>query len=246
MIGFFRKIRKQLFTENKVRSYLLYALGEIILVVIGIMIALQINNWNEDRIDRRKENYYLNSVKTSIALSQEELDRVIRDAERISSSAQTLFQLLASGRSDELMDYHLDSLVFSAGDYSLISLNDGGIREILNTGSLDLIRDENIRIILASWDERLHKLRKFENESELLSRDYINFIRDFYDFRIYELDSLASAVIPEKRQVFLSDPRLANFLDRIKWVHRDMHHKYSLEKKELGYLDSLIDASMNR
>jgi hypothetical protein len=47
MIKFFRKIRQQLLTENKVGKYFLYAIGEIVLVVIGILIALQINNWNE-------------------------------------------------------------------------------------------------------------------------------------------------------------------------------------------------------
>jgi hypothetical protein len=47
MIKFFRKIRRQLFSENKFSKYLLYAIGEILLVVIGILIALSINNWNE-------------------------------------------------------------------------------------------------------------------------------------------------------------------------------------------------------
>ena len=49
MIKFFRKVRQQLLTENKFSKYLLYALGEIVLVVVGILIALQINNWNTDR-----------------------------------------------------------------------------------------------------------------------------------------------------------------------------------------------------
>ncbi|WP_162919882.1 DUF6090 family protein [Hanstruepera ponticola] len=49
MIKFFRKIRERLLTENKFDKYLLYAIGEIILVVFGFLIALQINNWNEER-----------------------------------------------------------------------------------------------------------------------------------------------------------------------------------------------------
>ena len=49
MLRFFRNIRKELAAENKVTAYLRYAIGEIILVVIGILIALQINNWNERR-----------------------------------------------------------------------------------------------------------------------------------------------------------------------------------------------------
>ncbi len=55
MIKFFRHIRKQLLTENKFSKYLLYAIGEIVLVVIGILIALSINNWNKRKVNREKD-----------------------------------------------------------------------------------------------------------------------------------------------------------------------------------------------
>ena len=59
MIKFFRKIRQKLLEQNRVSKYLIYAFGEIILVVIGILIALQINNWNENRKQEAKtQNYY--------------------------------------------------------------------------------------------------------------------------------------------------------------------------------------------
>lgn len=60
MIKFFRKIRQSLLSENRFSKYLLYALGEIILVVIGILIALQINNWNGTRQTKKVENEILN------------------------------------------------------------------------------------------------------------------------------------------------------------------------------------------
>jgi hypothetical protein len=50
MIKFFRKIRQGLISESKFSKYLLYAIGEIVLVVIGIFIALQLNLWSENRI----------------------------------------------------------------------------------------------------------------------------------------------------------------------------------------------------
>ena len=66
MIKFFRKIRKKLLTENKFSKYLFYAFGEIVLVVIGILIALQINNWNVDRIRNEKEVFNLIELKRSL------------------------------------------------------------------------------------------------------------------------------------------------------------------------------------
>ena len=59
MIKFFRHIRKSLLMENKTSKYFKYAIGEIVLVVIGILIALSINNWNEQRKDRKLENELL-------------------------------------------------------------------------------------------------------------------------------------------------------------------------------------------
>ncbi|WP_166966814.1 DUF6090 family protein [Yeosuana marina] len=66
MIKFFRKIRQNLLSEGKTRSYLKYAIGEIVLVVIGILIALQINNWNEERKIKQKETIVLKELLTSI------------------------------------------------------------------------------------------------------------------------------------------------------------------------------------
>ena len=63
MIRIFRNIRKKLASENKVLSYSRYVIGEIFLVVIGILIALQINNWNENRKDRLVEINYLKNLK---------------------------------------------------------------------------------------------------------------------------------------------------------------------------------------
>ena len=62
MIKFFRKIRQKLVTENKFSKYLLYAIGEIVLVVIGILIALQVNNLNEVEKVKDKEVIYLNAL----------------------------------------------------------------------------------------------------------------------------------------------------------------------------------------
>ena len=67
MINFFRHIRKKLLTQNKVSKYLLYAIGEILLVVVGILIALQVNNWNEDRLSRQFEIRMLTEVKKAFS-----------------------------------------------------------------------------------------------------------------------------------------------------------------------------------
>ena len=67
MIKFFRNIRYDLMEKNKTGKYLKYAIGEIVLVVFGILIALSINNWNEDRKNKIKESVYLEGIKNDLA-----------------------------------------------------------------------------------------------------------------------------------------------------------------------------------
>ena len=66
MIKFFRKIRQKLLSENKLSKYLIYAIGEIILVVIGILIALSINNWNSERQNDIRRTFYLEGIRNDL------------------------------------------------------------------------------------------------------------------------------------------------------------------------------------
>ena len=241
MIKFFRRIRYNLMEQNKTGKYLKYALGEILLVMLGILLALQVNNWNQERKNLEKEKYFLRSIKSSIELSQTEFDRVIEGAEHISSSADTLFILLAQNNMEQLKGIVLDSLLRGSSDYSLISLNDGGIQEILNTGSLDLIKDDRIRLHLASWDDRLHKIRKFEAETEKLARDYQDYLMHYTDVKRVMSRTSDGFIIPSKKMQLLADPILTNYLAKIASIHESMHEMYIEEKAVMDSLNLLID-----
>lgn len=81
MIKFFRRIRFNLMEQNKTGKYLKYAIGEIILVVIGILIALQVNNWNESRKERRLEIQLLKDLRAELEFTDKELGIVARNNE---------------------------------------------------------------------------------------------------------------------------------------------------------------------
>ena len=76
MIYFFRRIRQQLLGEGKTGRYLKYALGEILLVMIGILLALQVNNWNEERKQEQVELSVLKELKNDLKFSKIELDSI--------------------------------------------------------------------------------------------------------------------------------------------------------------------------
>jgi len=78
MIKFFRSFRKQSIERGKLRQYLLYALGETIIVVIGILIALSINNWNNNRIQRQTEQGVYEKLLRQIEEDREQLSATLR------------------------------------------------------------------------------------------------------------------------------------------------------------------------
>ena len=78
MLTLFRRIRRTLVSENRFSKYLVYAVGEIVLVVIGILIALQINNWNNESNDRKKEAIILKQIHSDFKSNKKQLDSIVR------------------------------------------------------------------------------------------------------------------------------------------------------------------------
>jgi len=90
MIKFFRKIRQNLLMENKTGKYLKYAIGEIILVVIGILIALQINNWNENRKIQKLETEIYKELKSDLLQTKNDIQKTITKHKKTLKSNQQL------------------------------------------------------------------------------------------------------------------------------------------------------------
>ena len=118
MIKFFRKIRQKLLSENKFNKYLIYAIGEIILVVIGILIALQINNWNEKNKNLTTSNETLQILQTELKETKSMLEEVLES----SKNTQLISKMYIRG------NYNIDSL----------KNNPSLIYRIINTGFKDI------------------------------------------------------------------------------------------------------------
>lgn len=143
MIKFFRHIRQRLLSENKFSRYLIYAIGEIVLVVIGILIALQINNWNEERKARKLESNFLELLIQDMVSDAENLSILIEgsDAAVLSKNKVLDYQEGKITGHDSLSSHFLQAVFH--GIESFVP-NKGAIEEIKNAGGLALIRDENV------------------------------------------------------------------------------------------------------
>lgn len=151
MFRFFRTIRQRLLTENKFSKYLLYALGEIILVVIGILIALRINNWNEDRKLFQEEKATIASLKLEFEKNKVNLEGDMAAIQNVINSCNRLLE--HTGPDYEYGSLQaVDSLVsmtsrMSVWDPSLYTLGN-----IKNSGKLSNLSNEELKVLLIEWE----------------------------------------------------------------------------------------------
>ncbi|SFR34816.1 hypothetical protein SAMN04490243_0891 [Robiginitalea myxolifaciens] len=150
MLRFFRRIRQNLLQENKFSKYLLYALGEILLVVIGILIALQINNWNEERKARDDEKATIRSLKLEFEKNLTDLGASIENVRDIKAAGELLLQHTGPGYTDG--DINADSLIsftqrMVVWDPSLYTLS-----SIKNSGQLATLSNEELKLKLIEWE----------------------------------------------------------------------------------------------
>lgn len=161
MISFFRKIRQQLLTENKVGKYILYAIGEIILVVIGILIALQINNNNDLRKNREKEIHYLQNIKKDLKLNMLELDRYIEIRTGCIESANRIIEHFEGKPIMNFSSFNADGMKIYT--WQKFYQNNNTFQELLNSGNLSQISNDSIKNILLNI-ESLYKKMKSEED----------------------------------------------------------------------------------
>ena len=185
MITFFRKIRQRLLSENRFTKYLLYAFGEIVLVVIGILIALQINNWNENRKNVILERDYLHAISADLTNLTSTIQSIYID--RFDDKIENL--KLAKTYSEA--PYPItDTLNFlttvSRGAISFSGFylsDDGAYQELISTGNLRLIQNDSLRkqlsefytdlkvqgemskMYTSNFGQTLNSIRPFDNDN---------------------------------------------------------------------------------
>ncbi len=161
MIKFFRKIRQKMIKENKFSKYLIYAIGEIALVVIGILIALQINNNNDIRKERQKELRYLENIKSDLVVNIDEMNSYIKTRIDQIEAAKRILEYFEGKPLTDLEAFNADGL--SLYSWQRFYQNNNTFNELVNSGNLALLTNEGIKKRLLDI-ELLNKKYKAEED----------------------------------------------------------------------------------
>jgi hypothetical protein len=159
MIKFFRQIRQQLLSKNppdpsiragKFSKYLLYAIGEIILVVIGILIALKINSWNQQRIEDKLETELLLGLMEEFQYNLVELDASLKVNQKVTQACLELTQIIRSDSITQASE-RVDNLLITIGSFNSFDARTGVSGEIVDSGKLNILKSDALRVQLVNW-----------------------------------------------------------------------------------------------
>jgi len=150
MLKLLRKIRQKLFQQNKAGSYLKYAIGEIFLVVIGILIALQVNNWNEQRKDKIKSYSYLVSLSEDIDLILADVDNSLVGAERKLKNSIIVQEALEAKQLPISKQENFDLYLKEYHQFYITIQDARTYTEMMSVGEINLIENQWIRNAFSS------------------------------------------------------------------------------------------------
>ncbi|WP_242156338.1 DUF6090 family protein [Aestuariivivens sediminis] len=252
MIKIFRNIRRQLLSEGRTGKYLKYAIGEIVLVVIGILIALQINNWNEHRKEREKEIKLLIELRSDLIETKNDLLTDIEKSQQILSTTNELYKSLVEDEISENTPFKLStSYILEAAElFPKLSANSA-----IQSEGITIISNVELRKKITNFYQ-LHLKRVASAEAyskELTSKELKTYLNTFSDFgstckdckdlfELYRDDQGVQQNLYLIRQV---DDKLVHILKEKFVVSRTLHRRYLELSRFIDDIIELIDQETN-
>ncbi|WP_411895908.1 DUF6090 family protein [Winogradskyella sp. A2] len=173
MIKFFRQIRFKLMEKGKTGKYFKYAIGEIILVVIGILIALQINNANEDRKSRRQEIKYLKNLQIDIQAELKNNDTIITFR---ANKAKVAARLIDFKKLETAKDiFELEGAIQTVFWWTTFIPTNNTYKELLSSGNLNYLKNDSIKNYLLELDK---KYVEIDNAEHHMRSEYDKYLYD--------------------------------------------------------------------
>lgn len=232
----FRKIRHELILENKKTEYLKYAIGEILLVVIGILIALQISNWNQSIKDKNSLNEYLIKIKSHTSEDIDQLEELAKGRKQIADLCKKVRNSILNKTENE------NIFLFMASGYAFADYyfkpNSGGYESLKSSDYYGKINNTDLDSLLA----RYHGLVEVIAENERSYNQYVvhqeNYLDTQFDRSLIlasafmSADSLATKATPQSEydQVFMeytAKPGYRNVISLAAWQFDTMISQYN-------------------
>ena len=176
MLNFLRRIRRKLIDEGSLKRYLIYAIGEILLVMIGILLALQVNNWNEKNKSQKEEQVILKSLQTEFQDNIKNLEQVLESHNRTTSNIEKVLTRINDGN-ESVLNPEVRIELRNAVLGKTYDPQFGVLNSLLNSEKINLIESDLLRIQIAKIPGLLDD---YSEDEELV-------VKSIFDFYLPEL-----------------------------------------------------------
>ena len=225
-------------------KYFKYAIGEIILVMIGILLALQVNNWNNNRIAQNEEKEVIAKLHTDFKENKKLLKEFLIDINSQMNAHVTLMNLVGASK-EELYKHNLDSIFYISFGATEMAFADNTIKNIMQSGKLNILKNEDITDLLYKWNTlseiRKTRIKKLDNWS---NNKLIPYLLDKISFKQMDMTNNypwagPSKVKPDYYPLF-QKIEFENYLDNNIWYYQQV--KERCEETDL-LIDEIIKAT---
>ena len=227
MIKFFRKIRQKLLSENKFSKYLIYAIGEIILVVIGILIALSINNSNEQSKARKQEINYLKKLQADILLELKNNENMIVFRDNKAKASMKLLDFKVIDNESNFVE--LEETIFQVFFWETFIPTNNTYKELLSSGNLNFIKNDSIKDHLLELDK---KYVYIDNVEHHIRREFEQYLYDVSITNAEILNTFDFLKTAEEGEYIFKKPSqipINNFIPKYKKLLLDISFKNGLK-----------------
>ena len=177
MVHLLRDLRRSLFDGRRVRSYLAYAAGELVLIVVGILIAMQIGNWNTDRQNRTRELTYLANIRADLVANVAAMDRFLAERNGRIASAQRILTHFSGKPIEDVSAFNADG--FNIYNWERFYLGNNTYQELVNSGNFAQLSNHEIKTQLLDIEALYVKMKSEEDHYRFDSETA--FYRPIYD-----------------------------------------------------------------
>ena len=244
MLKFFRKIRRDTLAKGATGKYVKYAIGEIVLVVIGILIALQLNNWNEDRKSLKDARQMLLAVQEENKLNIAELQEALKDSEHVGNTLALLLRYMGPDYAEK-NERIVDSLFFEGLSLTTYEPHNAFILALLESGNLKYVENDSLHTLLLAWNSKLHNLQRSEATNLHIFKTVV--LPYFYDKislvkidRQFDETDLPNSAFSYDNRKTLAEFKTENIIEDHYYNLRQLHFRYENFLKELQLVNGLI------
>ncbi|WP_224491118.1 DUF6090 family protein [Robertkochia flava] len=178
MFRIFRKVREKLLRKGAIAAYLKYAIGEVVLIIMGIFLALQLNNWNEERKQGEEAQRYMKALRSEYRSNLQNLEEIMEINTRNLQSARELLNYMGPDPKD-ISDEKLSALYFGVMAWEVeFRPGSGVLNEVINAGKLSIFDHEELKALLSSWDGEVLKVRFQEEEHGATRMEFIEILKN--------------------------------------------------------------------